>query len=56
MDNVVELVDLWIHGHMHGSFDYVVAECRVVCNPRGYVPKGQSAENPAFNARLIIEV
>jgi len=56
VDKVVELANLWIHGHMHGSFDYVVAECRVVCNPRGYAPKERSAENPAFNAGLVIEV
>ena len=26
---------LWIHGHTHDSFDYVVNGTRVVCNPRG---------------------
>lgn len=26
---------LWIHGHVHDSFDYVVRGTRVVCNPRG---------------------
>ena len=30
-------IKLWIHGHTHDSFDYEVAQCRVVCNPRGYV-------------------
>ncbi len=29
---------LWIHGHVHDSFDYVVDGTRVVCNPRGYAP------------------
>ena len=27
---------LWIHGHTHESFDYVVNGTRVVCKPRGY--------------------
>jgi len=34
-------IDLWIHGHVHSSFDYEVlhsyySRTRVVCNPRGY--------------------
>lgn len=28
---------LWVHGHMHNPFDYYIEQCRVVCNPRGYV-------------------
>jgi len=27
---------LWIHGHVHSSFDYVVNGTRVICNPKGY--------------------
>jgi hypothetical protein len=27
--------DLWLHGHVHDSFDYW-AGCRIVANPRGY--------------------
>jgi calcineurin-like phosphoesterase family protein len=30
-------VKLWIHGHTHDDFDYVINQTRVVCNPRGYV-------------------
>jgi Icc-related predicted phosphoesterase len=29
-------IKLWVHGHMHDPFDYVVGETRVICNPRGY--------------------
>jgi 3',5'-cyclic AMP phosphodiesterase CpdA len=29
-------VDLWVHGHVHESFDYEDCGVRVVCNPRGY--------------------
>ena len=50
---------LWIHGHMHTSFDYLVSPnpetsgTRVICNPRGYSPKHL---NPYFNPSLIVEV
>jgi hypothetical protein len=50
---------LWIHGHMHTSFDYIVSPkretsgTRVICNPRGYSPKHL---NPYFNPSLIVEV
>lgn len=46
-------VSLWIHGHTHESFDYVVNGTRVVCNPRGYVPM---EVNPAFNPALVVDV
>jgi Icc-related predicted phosphoesterase len=39
-------VSLWIHGHTHESFDYVVNGTRVVCNPCGYIPMEL---NPAFD-------
>ena len=29
-------IDLWVHGHVHDSCDYVAHGVRVVCNPRGY--------------------
>jgi Icc-related predicted phosphoesterase len=44
---------LWIHGHMHDSFDYCVGETRVVCNPRGYFP---DQLNPQFDPNLVIEL
>jgi predicted phosphodiesterase len=46
---------LWIHGHTHDTFDYVVNGTRVVCNPRGYA-KADTNENSRFDADLIIEV
>ncbi len=46
-------VALWVHGHMHDSFDYGVRGTRVVCNPRGYAG---IEENPAFDPRLVVEV
>ena len=46
-------VSLWVHGHTHESFDYVVNGTRVVCNPRGYAPMEL---NPAFDPGLTVEV
>jgi Icc-related predicted phosphoesterase len=42
---------LWVHGHTHTSFDYLVGTTRIICNPAGY-----GAENPAFDAALVVEV
>ena len=44
---------LWIHGHTHNSFDYVVADTRILCNPRGYDP---FELNPDFNPALVVTV
>lgn len=48
-------VQLWIHGHTHDSFDYVLKGTRVVCNPRGYARNGVN-ENPLFGANFIVEI
>ncbi|MET1083453.1 MAG: metallophosphoesterase [Burkholderiales bacterium] len=48
-------VQLWIHGHTHDSFDYILHGTRVVCNPRGYVKNGVN-ENSHFDPDLIVEV
>ena len=46
-------IKLWVHGHMHDSFDYMVGDCRVVCNPRGY---HKHELNPNFNPGIVLEV
>lgn len=56
--------DLWVHGHVHDSFDYAVAGTRIVANPRGYArnllaaatPDQLAWENEAFDPRLVVEV
>lgn len=53
LDHLVEKANLWIHGHMHESVDYRLGECRVLCNPRGYVPY---EINPNFNPQLVVEL
>jgi hypothetical protein len=46
---------LWIHGHTHDSFDYVVNGTRVLCNPRGYAKDGVN-ENSSFDANLLVAI
>ncbi|MBZ5553296.1 MAG: metallophosphoesterase [Acidobacteriia bacterium] len=48
-------VPLWIHGHTHDSFDYVVNGTRVVCNARGYAKNGMN-ENSLFNPSFVIDL
>ena len=59
VSNLSELLpkaDLWIHGHVHDSFDYRVHGCRVIANPAGYTLNRNSVgsakelvfENKAF--------
>jgi hypothetical protein len=44
-------IKYWSHGHMHDSFDYMIANCRVICNPRGYHP---AEVNPEFDPNFEI--
>lgn len=51
LESMMGRAPLWIHGHTHSSFDYVVSGTRIVCNPRGY-PK----EPTGFAADLVLTV
>ena len=46
-----EDVPLWIHGHVHSSFDYRLNNTRVVCNPRGY---WKHELNPQFKSDFVV--
>lgn len=46
-------IKLWCHGHIHSSSDYMIGDCRVICNPRGYE---NYRENRNFESRLIINI
>jgi predicted phosphodiesterase len=48
-------IKLWVHGHTHHPFDYVIGETRIVCNPRGYENDGYN-EDTGWNPNLILEV
>lgn len=57
-------VNLWVHGHVHDTFDYEIKGTRVVANPRGYALNRREAkshaelqwENLAFISQLVVEV
>lgn len=56
--------DLWLHGHVHDSFEYTVGSTRVVTNPAGYVLNRRTVrsrddfefENKSFDRNLVVEV
>lgn len=37
-------IKVWTHGHTHDTFDYQIGDCRVICNPRGYVGYEERAQ------------
>lgn len=49
---------LWVHGHTHDSCDYMAGDTRVVCNPKGYGPRGAGApiENKSFDPMFVVEL
>lgn len=52
--------DLWIHGHVHNSNDYMIGTTRIVTNPRGYAGhnfRGEIInENTEFNDILRLDI
>jgi len=44
---------LWVHGHTHDSFNYMLEKTHVVCNPLGYVGRQVNAE---FIPNMMIEL
>ncbi len=38
-------IKLWTHGHTHEDFDYMIAGCRILCNPRGYINYEERADS-----------
>lgn len=56
MDNILSSyaydIKLWIHGHTHECFDYMITpNTRIVCNPRGY-----PNEKNGFDPLKVVEV
>ena len=48
-------IKMWVHGHTHHPFDYMIGETRVVCNPRGYESDGYS-EDSGWNPNILLEI
>lgn len=60
LEALVSRSDLWLHGHVHDSMDYVVGKARVICNPPGYPLRDSEGqwfrENPTYDPNLIVEI
>lgn len=47
---------VWVHGHTHGSCDYVAGRTRVVCNPFGYARASPGEPNPRFDGAFTVDL
>jgi Icc-related predicted phosphoesterase len=64
LSELLPKADLWLHGHVHDSFDYSIGGCRVVANPLGYPRNLRSVEhakelvfeNQAFQWACVIDI
>lgn len=60
LDALVQKADLWVHGHVHDSMDYLLGKARIVCNPLGYPLRGPDGhwvhENTRYDPNLIVEI
>jgi hypothetical protein len=56
-DDLLPLVSLWVHGHLHCRHDYRVTHARghtrVVCNARGHARKGEAE---GYDGRRTVDV
>ena len=46
-------IKLWVHGHVHDSFDYKIGNCRIVCNPYGYYGYEQEISSKEYNGKIV---
>jgi predicted phosphodiesterase len=53
LDDLLPLVPLWLHGHLHAPSDYRHQGCRVVANPLGYARKKEQAK---FQSQLLVKI
>jgi len=44
---------LWVHGHTHDSFNYMLEKTHIVCNPLGYLGRQVNAE---FIPNMMIDL
>ena len=57
VSNLEELIvrhkpNYWMHGHLHSSSDYMVGDCRVLCNPKGY----PDSINSGYRSDFCLEI
>lgn len=55
---IVSGPDVWVHGHMHNTFDYKIGDTRVIANPKGYPINKEATEheNSLFDPKFRIEL
>ena len=47
-------IKVWIHGHLHHELDYQIGDCRILCQPRGYVGhERDTQENDPYYPKII---
>ncbi|MDI4635942.1 metallophosphoesterase [Pelomonas sp. V22] len=56
LTDLLRHADVWLHGHVHDSFDYKVCGCRVVANPAGYWHSYHGQEFKKFDPALVLEI
>ena len=44
---------LWVHGHTHHSFNYLLGKTHIICNPLGYAGR---EINPEFISNMMIDL
>jgi predicted phosphodiesterase len=47
-------IKFWTHGHMHDPSNYMIGECNVIANPRGYYGYEQQAKD--FDPRIGFDI
>lgn len=47
--------DVWIHGHTHQRHNYLIGQCQVLCNPRGYITEF-FRDKTGFDDKLVVEI
>jgi hypothetical protein len=55
LDDLVRLADVWIHGRIPNTVDYMIDSTRVVCNARG-LPRESTFPRRQFEPGFTIEV
>ena len=41
-------IKYWCHGHTHNAFNYMIGDCRVICNPLGYPGQNTNFQKDFF--------
>lgn len=53
LEKLMTGVEVWCHGHIHSSNDYVIGNTRVLSNPRGHSVTYDLSQNVSFDKNFI---